>query len=446
MGRPEVHEATDAAPLAAAALSTLSNHGAAAEQVVAQLREGLRGRRATVVLLFFTAHHAPASGHIAAQVRTAIGPGALVGVSAESVLAGAQEVENGPGVSALALSLPGVHAEVFRTDQWPEFKEPPSSEDQLRVLARAAGMDRPDHRATFLFADPFSVPMITILPALARARPSVRNADGRGGPPAPILGGMASASSRPGGNRLILNDTVAASGGVGVSLSGAVRVDALVSQGCRPIGQPLVITAGKGQMISGLGGRPAMQVLSEIIESLDDRTKERLKKGLFVGRAVTEYKARFGRDDFLIRNVIGVEQSSGSVAVADLLRVGQTVQFHVRDEATASEDLALLLDAQQLRDDPFAGLLCTCNGRGSRLFSTPSHDAAMITRAFARPREADLFTPAAPGEDPTEPQPVARQFMPLAGFFAGGEIGPIGDGVFVHGQSAALALFRPPVT
>ena len=157
----------DAAPLAAAALSTLANHGGATEQVIAQLRDGLKGRRATVVLLFFTTHHALASGHMASQVRSAIGPGAAGRIGRVGA-GGAQEVENGPGVAALALSLPGVHVEVFRTDQWPEFKEPPTSDEQLRSLARAAGMERPDHRATFLFADPFSVPMITILPALAR--------------------------------------------------------------------------------------------------------------------------------------------------------------------------------------------------------------------------------------------------------------------------------------
>lgn len=440
---------SDAPCAAAAALSTAANHGAAVEQVIAQLREGLRGRRASLVFFFVSIHHVTAVRNLAAAVRSAIGPEVLVGVSGESVLAGAQEVENAPGLSALALSLPGVSVRPFRTDQWPEFREPPTDEAQLRSLAAAAGMNTPDLRATFLFADPFSVPMNAILPALSRARGVAASprTDGVQLPaPAPIIGGMASASTRPGGNVLILNDMVSTAGGVGVSLSGAVRVDALVSQGCKPIGPPLVITAGKGQMISGLGGRPAMHVLSEIIESLDEPMRERLRKGLFVGRAVTEYKDRFGRDDFLIRNVIGVEQSSGAVAVADLLRIGQTIQFHVRDEATAAEDLALLLDAQQLRDDPFAGLLCTCNGRGSRLFSAPNHDAALVSRAFARPREADLFTPASPADDPTEPQPIARHFMPLAGFFAGGEIGPIGEGVFVHGQSAALALFRQPTT
>ena len=381
---------------------------------------------------------------ISASVRASLGPEVLIGVSGEGVVGGESELESSPGLSLLGLHLPGVTMRAFRTDQWPAMKEAPEQEGQLRDIAASSGIG-PGYRGTILFADPFSVPMNAILPALSRARAlqGVPPGSGDGAaeptPPPPIIGGLASAAKRPGGNTLILNDSIGTTGGVGVSFSGNVQIDALVSQGCKPIGPPLVITAGKGQMISGLAGRPAMQVLSEIIESLDEQTRDRLRKGLFVGRAVTEYKDRFGRDDFLIRNVIGVEQSSGAVAVADLLRIGQTIQFHVRDETTAGEDLSLLLDAQQLREDPFAGLLFTCNGRGSRLFSKPHHDASMVARAFSRPREADIFAPASDVPDlAAEP----RRTMPLAGFFAGGEIGPIGSGVFVHGQTACLALFR----
>lgn len=374
---------------------------------------------------------------IAEAVRAALGPEILLGVSGEGVVGGELEVENAPGLSLLGLHLPGATMRAFRTDQWPAMKEAPSDESHLRDIAASAGMG-PGYRGSILFADPFSVPMNAILPALSRARAlqGTQNESADAPPPPPIIGGLASAAKRPGGNTLILNDSIGTSGGVGVSFAGPVRIDTVVSQGCKPIGPPLVITAGKGQMISGLGGRPAMHVLSEIIESLDEQTRERLRKGLFIGRAVSEYKERFGRDDFLIRNVIGVEQSTGSIAVADLLRIGQTIQFHVRDEATASEDLSLLLDAQLLREDPFAALLFTCNGRGSRLFSRPHHDASMIARAFAQPRDVDPFASAAP------PAAAHRAALPLAGFFAGGEIGPVGSGVFVHGQTACLALFR----
>ncbi len=390
--------------------------------------------------MFISPHHVHMVRAVTASVRASLGPDILLGVSGEGVVGGESELENVPGISLLGLDLPGVSMRAFRTDQWPAIKDATDDEHQLRDIAASSGIG-PDYRGTILLADPSSVPMNAILPALARARAMQCPvpATGTESPSLPpIIGGLASAAKRPGGNTLILNDSISTTGGVGVSFSGDIRIDALVSQGCKPIGPPLVITAGKGQMISGLGGRPAMQVLSEIIESLDEQTRERLRKGLFVGRAVTEYKDRFGRDDFLIRNVIGVEQSSGAIAVADLLRIGQTIQFHVRDETTASEDLSLLLDAQQLRDDPVAGLLFTCNGRGSRLFSKPHQDTGMIARAFARPRGSDMFSPS----DVPEASPAVQHTMPLAGFFAGGEIGPIGSGVFVQGQTACLALFR----
>jgi small ligand-binding sensory domain FIST len=406
---------------------------------VAQVREGLQGLRPSIVFMFLSPHHVHMARTVTASVRAALGPDILLGVSGEGVVGGESEIENAAGLALLGLHLPGVGMRAFRTDQWPAMKEPPTDEGQLRDIAASAGIG-PDYRGSILFADPFSVPMNAILPALSRAR-SIQFPQGGSvvtDALPPIIGGLASAAKRPGGNTLILNDSLGTSGGIGVSFSGPVRIDPLVSQGCKPIGPPLVITSGKGQMVSGLGGRPAMHVLSEIIESLDEQTKERLRKGLFVGRAVSEYKERFGRDDFLIRNVIGVEQSSGSIAVADLLRVGQTIQFHVRDETTAAEDLSLLLDAQLLRDDPFAALLFTCNGRGSRLFSKPHHDAAMISRAFNQRRENDPFA-----ADSGAPHAVSpRRHLPLSGFFAGGEIGPVGSSVFVHGQTACLALFR----
>ena len=52
------------------------------------------------------------------------------------------------------------------------------------------------------------------------------------------------------------------------------------------------------------------------------------------------------------------------------------------------------------------------------------------------------------GEELSKPgkalEPLPEAPVPLAGFFANGEIGPIGDEGFVHGQTACLALFRDP--
>src|SRR5690606_16346360 len=202
------------------------------------------------------------------------------------------------------------------------------SDEEIAAVGAAAGMtdDAGGYRGTILLADPFSVAMNAVLPALSRARPPSRTH----GPRAPLVGGMASASNRPLSNALLLGDEVLHRGAVGVSLHGAVRMDSLVSQGCRPFGPTFVVTAARNQLVQRLGGRPSLQALHEAIESLDEDSKQLLKRGVFLGRVINEYKDRFGRGDFLIRSVVGVDQESGSIAVADMLRVGQTVQFHMR--------------------------------------------------------------------------------------------------------------------
>src|SRR5690606_29896913 len=127
------------------------------------------------------------------------------------------------------------------------------AEADLQALRETAGLGL-GHRATFLFADPFTVPVNHLLPAIARARtiPDPLTAAGVAPPPAgtltgderpaPVLGGMAVAARTPGGSVLILNDRLLRPGGVGVSLGGAIRIDSLVSQGCKPIGPTFVVT------------------------------------------------------------------------------------------------------------------------------------------------------------------------------------------------------------
>lgn len=431
-----------------AGLSGLLDSGLAAEHAAARARESLNGQSVDLALVFLSMHHVGAAGAVASAVHRTLGPKVLIGCSGESVIGGDTELENAPGVSVMALSLPGVRVHAFDADQ---VGMPPSTED-LTPMAEALGMTQAqgagvnssassgaDYRGTIFLVDPFSVHLAGMLPLMAKARPRPMGTPaGERAARAPIIGGLAIAGGRPGSNAIILNDRVMNSGGVGVSLSGNVEISALVSQGCQAIGTPLIVTGVKGQMVTGLGGRPALDVLTEILNGLNESMREKLRRGLFLGRAVNEYKDRFGRDDFLMRNVIGVDKEHSAIAVADMLRVGQTVQFHVRDATTADEDLALLLDAQQLHDPPAGVLLFNCNGRGTRLFPTPHHDALAFSRAFAPAVSAELKAKAG------LPVPAPSGQVPLAGFACAGEIGPVGDDVFVHGQTACAMIIRPP--
>lgn len=417
---------TRPAPCLGAGLSGHHDASTAARQAAEFAAEQLNGH-CDVAFAFFSQHHLTDAPEVARITRRALDPRHFIGVSVEAVLGGETELEDSPGVAVLAAQLPGVRIVPFTSESLLEIDE--QSPGGMDRLAKAFGAE-PDLRATFLFADPFSTPLTRLLPAMCRAR--VEGKRGR------IVGGMASAAKQPGGNAMLLDDTLHNDGAVGVSLLGDVRIDAVVSQGCRAVGPNMVITRAQKNVILELGGRPAVTAVEEALHDLDEQERELLRGGLLIGRVIDEYKERFGRDDYLIRNIIGVDKESGAIAVGDLVRTGQTVRLHVRDAQTADEDLALLLDAQKLHDPPAGALLVTCNGRGQRFFGTPHHDASAVSRAFApSPAGQEKAKSGTPITDRHGP-------IPLAGFFGAGELGPIGDRTFLHGQTASLTLFRAP--
>jgi small ligand-binding sensory domain FIST len=229
----------------------------------------------------------------------------------------------------------------------------------------------------------------------------------------PVLGGMASAALGPGGNRLALDDRIHTTGAVGALIGPGVELSTVVSQGCRPIGRPLVVTKSERNIVYELAGQPALERLLEMVrDGMPERDIQLINQGLHLGLVIDEHKADFGRGDFLVRNVIGADQSNGAIAVGDAVDLGTTVQFHVRDAASADEDLHQLLVPRKAD----GALLFTCNGRGSRLFATPNHDASVVDEELGDP--------------------------PVAGFFAAGELGPVGGRNFMHGFTASLGLFR----
>jgi len=370
-------------------------------EVVEGARTAMDGK-IDVVFVFFTGEFCEEAPAIVESLWLELDAQVLIGCSAEGVIGADREVERSAGLSLLVARLPGVRIHPFHIAGERAWREVLTSPDALRTKIGYGE----ESRAIIGFGDPFSSPMTQLLPALDAAAPR-----------APLIGGMASSARQPGENVLLRNDQAYQQGFVGLCLSGEVDVQTVVSQGCRPIGKPMVITKSHDNMIEQLGGRPALKVLQEMIEALEESEREQLANGLFVGRAISEYKERFGRGDFLVRNVMGADEQNGGIAVAEYVKTGQTIQFQVRDAATADEDLSLLLDAQNASDAPAGALLFSCNGRGTRMFTLPCHDI-------------DAAHKSMPG-------------MPVAGFFAAGELGPVGGRNFIHGHTASFALFRP---
>lgn len=343
-----------------------------------------------LALLFITRPHLQAAGEIAALVRETLEPGTLIGASAVSVVGGSLEIEDRPGVSMWAARMEGVtsfHLTAVRDgDSFHVEGFPPEVPDTVHTL--------------LLLADQFTFPVDHLVALMAREHPEIL-----------VVGGLASAAAGVGGNRLILNNEILSQGAVGVLLSGEPRVTSVVSQGCRPIGPPFVVTKAEGNLIYELAGRRAYDQLVTVIGGLGNEERGLAAAGLQLGRVIDEHQIHFERGDFLIRAVLGVEQQSGAVAVGDTVAVGSTVQFQVRDAESAHEDLLELMTGQAAH----GALLFTCSGRGSHLFSEPSHDATVISELLGS--------------------------VPISGMFCAGEIGPIGNRSFVHGYTASVALF-----
>jgi small ligand-binding sensory domain FIST len=222
---------------------------------------------------------------------------------------------------------------------------------------------------------------------------------------------MASAARGPGGNRLVLDGLVVDDGAVGALLPAGALVTTVVSQGCRPIGDPMTVTRSEGQVVYELAGRPALERLVELLGSLSEEERALAQQGIHLGHVIDEHKAEFGRGDFLIRNVLGGDREAGAIAVGDDVELGATVQFQVRDAASADEDLRELLAGEHAS----GALVFTCNGRGIRLFGEPDHDAEVV--------DAHVEGGA------------------TAGMFCAGEVGPVGGRSFLHGFTASVLLF-----
>jgi len=355
-----------------------------------------------VATVFFTEHHREDIEAVIERLWLELDPQCMIGCSGEGVIGGSREIERAPGMSLLVGSLPDVRIQPFHIASESDWRESLSEAQSLREMLGIG----PETRGLIAFGDPFTTPLSQLLPMLDRDAPGV-----------PLIGGMASSARRPGQNMLVRNDEVYTQGMVGLSLSGPLKIATVVSQGCRPIGQHMVVTRSHENVIEQLGGKPAMEVLRGVVSELPASDQHLLQNGLFVGQAISEYREQFGRGDYLVRNVIGVDEEGGSVSIADYVKTGQTVQFHVRDAQTADEDLKIMLETQKALGPAAGGLLFSCNGRGLRMFDQACHDI----------KAAHEVLPA----------------TPMAGFFAAGEIGPVGGKNFIHGHTASFALIRP---
>jgi small ligand-binding sensory domain FIST len=378
-------------------LSTTPDARVGAVEAAAVARDGLGGRRCDLAVLFASGPHLAAPEVTLEAVHEILAPERLVGCGAAGVLGGAREVEDGPGVAVWAAALGDGTAEPFHATV-EVVEEGGGALCGMPPLNGAAGV--------LLLADGATFPTDAVLRFLSRTSPAL-----------PLLGGVASARAEGGAPGLFLDDRVLDGGAVGVRFDG-VEMLPCVSQGATPIGPELTITAAQGQVIDELAGRPALAKLREAIEGLTDEERGLVDGGLLVGLVIEPNKPDYVQGDFLVRGLLGADPATGQVAVGTEVRPGQVLRLHARDASSADRDLRDALGLQMLAlggRPPAGALVFACNGRGRGMFGAGDHDARAIDRELAG--------------------------APAAGFFAAGEIGPVGGEYFLHGFTATVAVF-----
>jgi small ligand-binding sensory domain FIST len=378
-------------------LSTMPDARAGGLEAAIGARRGLGGASCDLAVVFASGAHLAAPEATLEGVHEALAPEQLIGCAAQGVIGSRREVEAGTAVSVWAAHLESASASAFHSVV-EELGDGTGALAGMPDLAGAGG--------AILLADPASFPTDAVLRFLSDSAPMV-----------PLVGALASGRTPDGGCALLCGTEVHDEGAVGVRLDG-VEVIPCVSQGATPIGPELTITAADGHLISELAGKPALEKLRETIEELPPQDLQLVRGGLLVGIVVETNKPEYVQGDFLVRGLVGADPATGEVAVAADVRPGQVVRLHARDAASADRDLRDALGVRMRAlggRTPAGALLFACNSRGRGMFGTADHDAEVVDDGLGG--------------------------APAAGFFAAGEIGPVGGQSFLHGFTATVAVF-----
>ncbi len=385
-------------PNAAASRLVMSEYSEQA--VITAARECLKslGSNPSLVVAFVTADYRPHLSDFLELIQLHAHAPLVIGGSASGLIGTGVENEGSSGFSLQLLSLPSTRLSpvTFNEEQSDDF----TPEDWQKTVGKAADSD------VWLFlGNPLKVAAEPWLKTWSAAFPGI-----------PTLGGLLSGGER-GDDVFLFHNRSEVDAGIALGLKGGVKLHTVVSQGCRPIGEPHAITGAHENVVKSIGSLPAYDRLNESFESLSPEDKARAAGNIFAGLAVDEYVDDFKTGDFLIRNLVDFDPNSGAVALAAYPRVGQTLQFQLRDRYSADEELNHLL-TMKAREGvrPFASLIFACGGRGETLFGKGNHDAEALSAHFGA--------------------------IPSVGLFCNGEVGPVGRSNFVHGYTAAIGLLE----
>jgi small ligand-binding sensory domain FIST len=370
---------------------------AAIEATQAALKQaGLRV--ADAALCFASCTMGGAFPALVRAVAETAGTGEIAGCASIGVIANGREVETGPSVAVLVLSSDTVRATRLFVPQLRRGQE------AARELAALAQPKLGNANLLCLFPDTYNLDPDPFLTTLARDLPSVM-----------IVGGGATEDGSVGETFQFCGDVVSSNSVAGMLLSGDFEISTGAAQACAPLGRTHRVTGARENVILELDGRSAYEVFSAAAGPLA-ADLQRALAFVFLGIPLESGADLLERGNFYVRNIVGASPEHGAIAVAHRPHVGDTIGFVLRDSERARNELKATLEALQLtaKNPPGFGLYFDCVSRGSGLYHIPDHDAAYIGQYF---RE-----------------------LPIAGFFTGFEIGPLGQRTGLIQYSGVLAL------
>jgi len=386
------------------ALTQEDDGSKAIEELASKVNKELNGRTCDLAILFISESYRDYQPEDLLQnFRQLVQPTLLIACNSSGVIGEKNEVEMQPAMSAMAMHLPGVSFRPF-TLSGLELNSIREGTDLIKALD-IYPTDQPNF---ICLADPLSCDVNKLLQLF-----------NDGYQKCPVIGGLASGVVAGVENWLSLDGDIYTDGAVGIALVGDIHFDIIVSQGCRPIGEPYTITKADENIVYELAGKSAVKALNEVLMQLRVEDQILAQHSLFVGIVRDEQRVNFKRGDFLVRNILGADVKRGALAIGEVLEAGQTLQFQLRDARTSDEELKYLLKKIrhfQRHANHEGALLVSCCGRGRGLYGEPNHDVRTIQSM--------------------------RGPIPLAGFFANGEFGPIDNKNYIHGYTSSLAILH----
>jgi small ligand-binding sensory domain FIST len=396
---------------AGSGLSRRSDAVRAAEEAASAAMASAGLRQAGLVFFFSTVDHSQKYPEMLGAIRKTTACGNLVGCSGAGVLTSEGEIEGEEGVAVLVLAGDQAIAAPF-------------------LVGNLKGRDREAGREIGQIVGPYrrEGAILVVLPDTLNCNPEALFSglkDSLGA--VPVVGGGAADEGAGKHTFQMCGGQVVSNGVAGVLLTGEFNTSIGVTQSCRPIGPLMEVTKSEGSVIHLLDGKPAFEALTAAVGAELAGTLGRLAGHIFLGFPVNPHEPgeQLRRGSYVVRNIIGVDEGSGSVAVGRKVASGEMVSFVLRDPVGAREDLKAMLE-----DESFVGgsgvnrlgLYFNCCARGSGLYGLPGIDTAFISRTFGS--------------------------LPMAGFFGFCEIATMGGAARLHNYTGVMTLVseysRPP--